>query len=214
MQSGISTSFFIPSSKSLSPNPFIFPPPFPRTTEIAVKSKIVTSILNAVRGRLKGMNNWILNPVTDKMNQALLNEVQERDLDVYELLGIKDLYQSRPGNSTDAQNDIVIGVPNGDGIEISNRPTSTQDKTISPTNIRNGSEENLRPALAPNVRNGISLVVPDVELTLPDNSKESKAAIEPNYDSRIPGIHNTMFNISSMLDDIIRNSNDTSNDIR
>ncbi|KAL1450037.1 hypothetical protein WDU94_002499 [Cyamophila willieti] len=62
------------------------------TTDIAVKSRIVTSILNALRGRLKGLNNWILNPVTEKMNTALLAEVEERNIDIYELLGIKHLY--------------------------------------------------------------------------------------------------------------------------
>uniref|UniRef100_A0A8D9ANZ7 Uncharacterized protein n=1 Tax=Cacopsylla melanoneura TaxID=428564 RepID=A0A8D9ANZ7_9HEMI len=62
------------------------------TTDMAVKSRIVTSILNALRGQLKGLNNWILNPVTDKMNTALLAEVEERNIDIYELLGIKHLY--------------------------------------------------------------------------------------------------------------------------
>ncbi|KAI5715803.1 hypothetical protein M8J77_022646 [Diaphorina citri] len=62
------------------------------TTEIGVKSKVITSILNALRNRLKGLNNWVLNPVTERMNLAILEELRETNIDLYELLGIKHLY--------------------------------------------------------------------------------------------------------------------------
>ncbi|KAI5713853.1 hypothetical protein M8J76_006618 [Diaphorina citri] len=62
------------------------------TTEIGVKSKVITSILNAIRNRLKGLNNWVLNPVTERMNLAILEELRETNIDLYELLGIKHLY--------------------------------------------------------------------------------------------------------------------------